>query len=372
MAYVAVRGGLSARREAEKLTAFYRLQGESDPVTIRQIREQMRLAVDQIMGEGSLYDPDLAALALKQAEGDSSEASMLLRAFRSTLPRSSYSIAADTSSMRIIRRISAVLKDIPGGHYLGPTTDYSHRLLQFGLMYESADETKAFVQAVEAEADDRPDAGEGPYFPKVIELLRKNGYLAGSERSAEDQTNETNSIDDLTRQPLLFPASRAMRLQCLARGETGALTAFAYANTRKYGSSHPLLGELRVGYVPLVVPHPLHADEWITLGEVLVTEAEVLAPYEDVSRKGKPLYMVGYGFCFGHNEMKAIAMGTLDIALSVDSASGKSADEEEILMAIDGTDASGFITHWKLPHYVDFQAGLAVKQAIKQEDAQDD
>jgi len=54
---------------------------------VRQIVQQMRLAVDRVMAEGSLYDPTLAALAIKQTEGDLVEAAFLVRAYRSTLPR---------------------------------------------------------------------------------------------------------------------------------------------------------------------------------------------------------------------------------------------------------------------------------------------
>ena len=50
------------------------------------------------MSEGSLYDPDLAALALKQARGDAIEAIFLVRAYRTTLPRFGYSEPIDTSS----------------------------------------------------------------------------------------------------------------------------------------------------------------------------------------------------------------------------------------------------------------------------------
>ena len=72
MGYVAVSGGDEAITNAEALLAFYRLKGGSTPVQVRQIREQMRLAVDKVMSEGSLYAPGIAALALKQAEGTGS------------------------------------------------------------------------------------------------------------------------------------------------------------------------------------------------------------------------------------------------------------------------------------------------------------
>lgn len=71
--------------------------------------------VDRVMAEGSLYDPDLAALALKQARGDVIEAVFLIRAFRTILPRFGASLPVDTAAMQILRRISATYKDAPRG-----------------------------------------------------------------------------------------------------------------------------------------------------------------------------------------------------------------------------------------------------------------
>ena len=87
MGYVAVKGGTQAVLNAEELVEYFRLKGGSEPVSVRQIQDQMRLAVDRAMSEGALYAPELAALALKQSEGDSLEASFLLRAYRSTVHR---------------------------------------------------------------------------------------------------------------------------------------------------------------------------------------------------------------------------------------------------------------------------------------------
>ncbi len=84
------------------------------------------------MSEGSLYDPELAALAIKQARGDLIEAIFLVRAYRTTLPRFGYSEPVDTGAMLAERRISATFKDLPGGQVLGPTFDYTHRLLDPG------------------------------------------------------------------------------------------------------------------------------------------------------------------------------------------------------------------------------------------------
>jgi len=119
--YVAVKGGEKAIDNAHALLAEER-RGDADvpELTLDQIKQQMGLAVDRVMGEGSLYDPDLAALAIKQAQGDLVEAVFLLRAFRTTLPRLAVTTPVDTAAMTVRRRISATFKDLPGGAGAGP------------------------------------------------------------------------------------------------------------------------------------------------------------------------------------------------------------------------------------------------------------
>ena len=86
--YVAVKGGERAIDNAHAWLAEERRGDPAVPeLSIAQIREQMTLAVNRVMAEGSLYDPDLAALAIKQARGDLIEAVFLIRAYRTTLPR---------------------------------------------------------------------------------------------------------------------------------------------------------------------------------------------------------------------------------------------------------------------------------------------
>src|SRR5499426_2558505 len=132
--YVAVKGGERAIEEAHRLLAEAR---RGDPavaeITLAQIEQQLALAVDRVMTEGSIYDRELAALAIKQARGDLLEAVFLLRAYRTTLPRFGVSVPLDTGTMTIRRRISATFKDLPGGQILGPTFDYTHRLLDLDL-----------------------------------------------------------------------------------------------------------------------------------------------------------------------------------------------------------------------------------------------
>lgn len=133
--YVAVKGGEKAIDAAHALQESRR-RGDTDlpELSVAQIEQQLNLAVDRVMTEGGIADRELAALALKQASGDNVEAIFLLRAYRTTLAKLAVSEPLDTTGMRLERRISAVYKDIPGGQLLGPTYDYTHRLLDFTLL----------------------------------------------------------------------------------------------------------------------------------------------------------------------------------------------------------------------------------------------
>src|SRR5277367_6167419 len=128
--YVAVKVGERAIENAHRLLAQERRGDPAVPeFSLDQIGQQLTLAVDRVMNEGSLYDRELAALAIKQARGDLIEAIFLLRAFRATLPRFGATEPVDTGAMQVRRRISSTFKDVPGGQVLGPTFDYTHRLL---------------------------------------------------------------------------------------------------------------------------------------------------------------------------------------------------------------------------------------------------
>jgi alpha-D-ribose 1-methylphosphonate 5-triphosphate synthase subunit PhnI len=299
--------------------------------------------------------------------GDTLEAAFTLRAWRSTRPRLTATPAHGTSHMRLIRRISSAFKEIPGGQMLGPTPDYALRLLRMELIDESPEMFRGFAQQW---LQDCPDTELPDSYPKVLDALRAEGLLP------EVADARDSSPFDITREPLVFPVPRSAALSTLARAETGSLLAFAYSNMRGYGDIHPTVAELRVGYVPVLLPHPV-TGELTEIGEVLMTECEVVAMYEvpdaqvpcaqgsdevetdKASRK--PVFTIGYGACFGHNEVKAIAMAILDRALQKgmrDGPSNPSEDPEYVLLHVDGIDSMGFATHYKMPHYVTFQSDL--------------
>ncbi|MDR0514977.1 MAG: carbon-phosphorus lyase complex subunit PhnI [Coriobacteriaceae bacterium] len=466
MAYVAVSGGEEAI-EASLALLRKRMLASSSDVAVAAIAAALPELVDQVMGESSLYDPTLAALALKQGGGSVEEAVFLLRAFRSTLERPYTSRIIDTSDMVVGRRISAAFKDIPGGQILGVTRDYSHRLLDFSLVDDAlgpasgrstdAAEPAGSTGAAEAAdcadcakpadaadaADTAPHSTLVPFgfeaLPKVTAYLEEQGLLCPC--SFDDTPPH-----DITMEPLSFPAPRSIRLQALARGMTAAVMALGYAAIRGFGPAHPTVGELRYGSLDILIDHPFQAgdeDDAYYVGAIAVTEVESLFSVESKERPhvseeqdvqaptvpaeavmaeaathaeavvaetpkslaeepaaeaathaeavvaetpkslaeepaAKPgradqahslEFGIGYGLVYGSAESKAIAMSVLDFCMGLGNPVFPTQDEEFVLYHIDGIEATGFISHLKLPHYVTFQSKLNSVRRTQEEGA---
>ncbi|CAM4233677.1 carbon-phosphorus lyase complex subunit PhnI [Paenibacillus alkaliterrae] len=355
MGYVAVKGGTLAIEESIRRLKYERVK-KGKVLDVESVECGMRGLIDQVMSESSLYGETLAAIAIKQAEGNPEEAVFLMRAYRSTLPRKHYSRTVHTGEMRVERRISASFKDIPGGQILGATTDFIHRLIDFELMNETEEEAKIWLSAFERQVEYEADDTDLNRLPKVSDYLRAEGLIA-------DCGNDDQEPDDVTRTSLKFPASRSEILQVLTRGQTGAVTAFAYAVIRGYGQLHPTVGELRVGDLPVCIDDPIgrsDPDDAYYIGDVKVTEVEMLIPVTVEKEHGKKEleFDIGYGVCFGQNETKAIAMGILDNSLSAKHPEYPSQNQEFVLYHIDSVEATGFVSHLKMPHYVTFQSKL--------------
>ncbi len=354
--YVAVKGGEAAIDQAVRLVAEARRGDAAVPeMTLEQIKQQMRLAVDRVMTEGSVYDPDLAALAIKQAAGDLIEAIFLLRAFRATLPRLGYTQPVQTAAMRLQRRISAIFKDLPGGQLLGPTYDYTQRLLDFRLAVTE-------MGTVPISEEKEPEMGTAPAVPPVQDLLDREGLIEQQVPAGGDPAPA-----DLTREPLAFPASRAVRLQNLARGDEGFLLAMGYSTQRGYAHSHPFAGEIRYGTVEVeLVPEELGFA--VVIGEIALTECQMVNQFAG-SKSEPPQFTRGYGLAFGHSERKSIAMSLVDRALRADELGERVESpaqmQEFVLSHSDSLEASGFVQHLKLPHYVDFQAELELLRKLR-------
>ncbi len=350
--YVAVKGGEAAIAHAHRLLADRRRGSREVPaLRLDQIVGQLALAVDRAMAEGSLYDPELAALALVQARGDLIEAIFLVRAYRTTLPRFGYTRPVDTAEMAVERRVSATYKDLPGGQLLGPTFDYTHRLLDPDVVGASPEEPAR-----------RAPPGEA--MPRVTALLAAESLI--EDDGALPEGRETA---DITREPLDFPLERDGRLQALARGDEGFLLALAYSTQRGYGRSHPFVGEIRIGMVELELDVP-ELPFPVSLGSVRLTECQMVNQFKG-SAKAPPQFTRGYGLVFGQSERKAMAVALCDRALRAgelgEERVAPAQDEEFVLSHADNVQATGFVEHLKLPHYVDFQAELDLVRRMRAE-----
>ncbi|MFM0035884.1 carbon-phosphorus lyase complex subunit [Paraburkholderia strydomiana] len=367
--YVAVKGGERAIEASWRLLDQAR-RGDTRlaELGVAQIREQLRLAVARVMTEGSVFDEELAALAIKQAAGDLVEAIFLLRAYRTTLPRFGYTQPIDTEAMQVERRISATFKDVPGGQLLGATYDYTQRLLDFALL--------AGGEAEEAGTSARNDNGTAEAYgeslasaaaatnamPRVVTLLDNEGLI-----EQERPTPSAPPPGDLSREPLAFPASRATRLQNLARGDEGFLLAMGYATQRGYAHSHPFAGEIRVGTIAVEMELD-ELGEAVDIGDIDITECQMINQFAG-SGTVPPTFTQGYGLAFGHSERKAMAMALVDRALRAEelgeAVASPTQDIEFMLSHSDNVEASGFVQHLKLPHYVDFQSELELVRRLR-------
>jgi alpha-D-ribose 1-methylphosphonate 5-triphosphate synthase subunit PhnI len=364
--YVAVKGGEAAIANAHRLLAEDR---RGDPsvaeLTLEQITGQLTLAVDRVMTEGSCYDPQLAALAIKQARGDLLEAIFLLRAYRTTLPRFGVTRPLDTGRMVLRRRVSATFKDLPGGQILGPTFDYTHRLLDFALAEPEDDVRRSATGGGSGEGADAPRRGApSDPIPRVTELLDADRMI-----EPEEPDPDLRVVADVTREPLVFPAGRDARLQNLARGDEGFVLALGYSTQRGYGRNHPFAGEIRLGEVAVELA-PEELGFAVTIAELTVTECQMVNQFTG-SAAAPPQFTRGYGLAFGHAERKAMAMALVDRALRCrelgETPASPAQDEEFVLYHSDNVEASGFVQHLKLPHHVDFQSELVLLRTLRAE-----
>jgi alpha-D-ribose 1-methylphosphonate 5-triphosphate synthase subunit PhnI len=342
--YVAAKGGEAAIQASEAL--FHALKGQPTRALVAAIQETLPYLVDRVMGEASLYAPELAALAIAQAGGDLYEAVLLLRAYRSTQPRLAYARPVKPDTLLTVRRISAAFKDIPGGQVLGPSLDYSHRILNTAILDGEAPSSTPDMPVMADALASESDAVSASY-PLVADWQRRAGLL---QATPEREPREPADIPDVTRDPALFPAPREHRLQALARADTGGVLALGYASMRGYGLIHPTVNELRLAHAEIEVKHPVTGVVF-SAGRARVSQAEV------VTTGDKTGLALGFAATLGWNEVKLIAAATLDLEMS-QAEPHPAHTEEFVLYHTEPVEASGFCIHFKLPHYVTFASSL--------------
>ena len=177
------------------------------------------------------------------------------------------------------------------------------------------------------------------------------------------------SVGDLTREPLSFPADRDLRLQNLARADEGFLLALGYSTQRGYGRSHPFAGEIRLGEVEV----EFMAEDVgfaVPLGAVTLTECQMVNQFKGSATEA-PCFTRGYGLAFGQSERKTMSMALVDRSLRArelgEEVVAPAQDEEFVMSHSDNVQATGFVEHLKLPHYVDFQSELGLLRKLRKE-----
>lgn len=347
MSYVAIKGGTEAIRASKSL--YHNMLQPKKDIDPDSLRTGLSYSCDRIMSEGALYSDKLSADALLRTGGDLLEAAFYLRAHRSTCQRIGEAATVSSVEMTLIRRISSAFKDIRGGQILGPSADYVIKL--FTKNREKIDNT--------CHDQDNPIQ-----LPSALQALREEDKICTLPLQ-EDKPF------DVSRAFPLPPYPRSALMQVMSRGETGSMLGFAYTSMRGYGDVHPTIGDLRLGFLDVRFVHPLTGKQ-ILVGKIRATAVETVGSFQRDPQDGKHRLSVGYGFCFGYNETKAIAMSILDLAMhhagySVGGFSIAS-NPEMIIHHIDGIESMGFTNHFKLPHYVTFQADISVLERSKKHD----
>jgi alpha-D-ribose 1-methylphosphonate 5-triphosphate synthase subunit PhnI len=165
-----------------------------------------------------------------------------------------------------------------------------------------------------------------------------------------------------------LPANRALRLQALTRGDEGFVLGLAYSTQRGYGRTHAFVGELRIGMVAVEMAIP-ELGFTVEIGEIELSECETVNQFTG-SKTEPAQFTRGYGLVFGQSERKAISMSLMDRALrwrelGEDDSGAPAQNEEFVLMHADNIQATGFLEHIKLPHYVDFQSELELVRRLR-------
>ncbi|MDD2974819.1 carbon-phosphorus lyase complex subunit PhnI [Aliarcobacter cibarius] len=337
MGYVAIKGGEEA---IENSLSFYEnMLEDTNNLDEKDVCNALRFAVDKVMSEGSLYSKKLSSIAIKKSAGDLLNAAFFLRAHRSSCQRIGIAKTIDVNNMKLVRRISSAFKDIQGGQLLGPSNDYEVKLML----------NKSYLNSKWEDFSDKENI-----ISSALDPLRARNLVKTLPCDKE--------ISDVTRVFPQPPYPRSAVLQILTRGEAGSMLGFAYTSIRGYGDVHPTIGDLRLGTCELKFTHPLTKNE-VKIGELELTSCESAGMFEK-QENGEVKLTTGFGFCFGFNETKAISMSIIDLSLySAKFSVGEkefASDFEMIVHHVDGVDSMGFTNHFKLPHYVTFQADLQV------------
>lgn len=351
------KGGTEAIVAAEQLALERRAQIPAE-LTVDIVLQSFPHTIDRIMGEGGLWAPETAARAYLQSNGDTTEAVHLIRAHRATLPRLLFTQPLNPREVELLRRVVSTQRQPDGPIILGETVDYTARIIHDGdgpalPIIENLDDTP-----IEHRADEP--------FRRFRDYMHDAGLLVDRSLTTDEAPFDIQLV------AAQLPATRSAWLSSIAQADTGGLINIWYQSilgTDGYASEDVTLGEVRHGRIPVRVMHP-HLDEPVQIGRIRVSECEAVADMGAIRGEDPTTFDIGYSMVLGHNERKAIAGSTLDVAAYRFRDQPEGPRLQQILMhTTDGLAASGFLEHLKLPHYVTFQSKVDAVLATRQEEA---
>ena len=111
----------------------------------------------------------------------------------------------------------------------------------------------------------------------------------------------------------------------------------------------------------------------VPLGAIAMTECQMVNQFKGSATEA-PCFTRGYGLAFGQSERKTMSMALVDRTLRArelgEEVIAPAQDEEFVMSHSDNVQATGFVEHLKLPHYVDFQSELGLLRKLRKEFAE--
>lgn len=308
---------------------------------------------EQVCAESGIWDTDVAAMALRQAGGDTANAVSLIRVWVASLDKLPPIEVSDETTM-VSRRISSAFHTLPQGQWLGAAPDFANRILDFEA--DKKDPEPASHELFESRATDTTAASD-PVKSKITSVR----CLLGSApvKQPTQYYDHITAVDDAAAKPD-NPDTLTERhavLAQLALGESACLISAA-SKVLAY-RREAVLAELMQLHAKVYFPHPATRTPCV-IGRVDYVSAEAIV---DADVDGRPGFAIGSGVTFGTAERRAIALALIDGALQTDD----SLSATEILASVNVTANNGFVEHLRLPHYASFSSYLGQATAQQEE-----
>ena len=254
--------------------------------------------------------------------------------------------------MLVERRVSATYKDLPGGQVLGPTFDYTHRLLDPALAGGARGRASPSSARAAAEA-----------MPRVTDILAGEGLIEADgelPRGPCDRRHHPRAagIPDGARHPPAGAGARRRRLPAGARLFDPARLRPQPSLRRRDPHRRGRGRARRAGAAASPCRSAASASpnaRWSTSSRARPRR-----------RRSSPAATAWSSASASARRWRwRWSTGRCAPANSARTSTAPAQDEEFVISHSDNVQATGFVEHLKLPHYVDFQAELDLVRRMR-------